>query len=191
MLLDHINAILFDRQYEILTLIGRLTFPLFIYLAVKSYMYYTKDKIKYMARLYLFAMISIPFYIYAFNVELPLNIFFTLFLGLWTLYLFEKKLYHFIFILFALSLYVDYSFFAVVSFVAMYNFLLIRDKYSLILLIMSLFLLNPYYQNYYLIVFIPLILFDLKFKFDFKASLNKWFFYGFYPIHIFLLGLLK
>ena len=191
MLIDHINHILYNSQYELLSQIGRLAFPCFIYLAVKSYMYYTKDKINYMARLYVFAMITIPFYIYAFDKELPLNIFFSLFLGLLTLYFIEKKYYYFVWVPIVLSLYTEYSFFAVVAFIAMYNFLLTRNILNLLFLIISLFLLNPYYQEYYLLVFVPLILVDLNYKIDFKSSLNKYFFYAFYPAHIFILGLLK
>lgn len=191
MLLDHINHIVYNSQYDILTLIGRLAFPLFIYLSVKSYMYHTKDKLNYIVRIYIFALISIPFYIYAFETDLPFNIFFSIFLGLTAIYLIEKEYFYGIIIVFILSLYVEYSFYSVLSFIAMYYFLSTRDRYSFIILLSSLFLLNPYYQNFYLLAFFILVFIDLYFRFDFKSSLNKYFFYFFYPAHIFILGLLK
>lgn len=68
---------------------GRLAFPLFCYCMTVG-MLYTHDIKRYLGRLGLFALISQPFWILAFNAEdfwgnlLNLNIFFTLFMSLLT-----------------------------------------------------------------------------------------------------------
>jgi len=191
MLLDHINTILFDSKYIVLTIVGRLAFPLFMYMSVTSYMFYTSSKEKYIFRILSFAFITIPFYYVGFETVISLNIFFTIFLGLVTLYMIEQKFYLFIWLPFALSLYVDYSFFGVVCFIAFYNYLKEKNNLSLLLLAMSLFILNPYYLNIYLFTFFAFIYLDLNYKINFKSFLNKYVFYIFYPFHIALLGLLK
>lgn len=192
MLLDHINKIVYNNEYIILTLIGRLAFPLFIYLAVKSYMYYTRSKENYIFRVFIFACISIPFYNYGFVIDLfPLNIFFTITLGLSALYMIEKKYFYFVWVPFALALYVDYSFYGVLCFFAFYSYMKFESNLTYFYLVLSLLLLNPINEVFYLFVLLPLILIDMRFKIDYKSSLNKYFFYGFYPLHVAFLGLLK
>lgn len=191
MLLDHINKILFNNEYLILTIIGRLAFPLFIYLAVSSYMFYTSSKENYILRILFFALLTTPFYTLGFGELLPLNIFYTISLGLVLIYMIEQKYYLFSFVPYALSLYTDYSFYGVLCFLAFYYYLLKRDTPGLIFLGIALFLLNPYYLNSYLFLFVPLIYMDMNYKVNFKSFLNKYVFYAFYPLHIAFLGFLR
>jgi hypothetical protein len=192
MLLDHINKILFDNQYFILEFVGRLAFPLFIYLSVSSYMYYTKSKENYIFRILIFSLITTPFHMYGFGLEFfPLNIFFSIALGLIAIYMIEKKYYLFVWVPYAMALYVDYSFYGVLCFVAFYYFLKERNITSFIMLSIALFLLNPYYLNGYLLILSVLIFLDMNYKLNFKSFLNKYVFYAFYPLHIAFLGLLK
>lgn len=87
MFIDHIGAALFP-EYIFLRIIGRLAFPLFAWMIALGYIH-SRDPIKYMKRLGIFALISqIPF-----NLALKtqsLNIFFTLFLGLMAIYFYDK-----------------------------------------------------------------------------------------------------
>ncbi|WP_458701395.1 TraX family protein [Sulfurospirillum sp. 1307] len=190
MLIDHINLYVFDRQYEILTLIGRIAFPLFIYLSVKSYMFYTRSKENYIFRVLFFACLT--FCLYPFYKDfLPLNILFSIFLGLVTIYILENEKYFYITIPFIFSLYCEYSFFGVLSFVAMYYFLLEKNLKTFIFLFLAFFLLNSPSESIMLLFSLSFILFDLYLKIDFKTNLNKYFFYWFYPFHLVFLGLLK
>lgn len=94
MLIDHVGYVFFPRMM-VLRIIGRLAFPIFAYMIAEGYRK-TSDVTKYMGRLFLFALISqIPF-LYAFRPKgLYLNVFFTLVMGLYALYIYdkEKKLY--------------------------------------------------------------------------------------------------
>lgn len=86
MLLDHIGGAFFPET-PIFRWIGRLAFPLFCYCMTVGLLY-THDIRRYLGRLAIFAVVSQPFWILAFNADDILgnltnwNIFFTLFLSL-------------------------------------------------------------------------------------------------------------
>lgn len=187
MLIDHINLYIFDREYYTLTLIGRLAFPLFIYLAVKSYIFYTKNKINYLENILVFAIITFVAVDYFDISILPVNILFTIFFGLIFIFIYEHKKFEFLVFPLVASLYVEYSIFSILAFFGMYLYIKQRDIKSFIILIGSLFILNAPLDNLYLFIFLPLIYIDLNFKIDYKTSLNKYFFYVFYPLHLFIL----
>lgn len=113
MTIDHVGAVFFPEGI-VLRIIGRIAFPLFAYCLVIGYVY-TGDVKKYLRRLFLFAVLSQPFYLPLFYPEsfsalldaasygtvwsavrtlwenLYLNVGFTLFLGLLALDSFHKK----------------------------------------------------------------------------------------------------
>lgn len=84
MLIDHAGSLLFP-QYTILRWIGRMAFPIFIFLLIEGY-FYTHSKPQYFLRLVLFALISqIPFGLVFRQVPFCLtylNTLFTLSMGL-------------------------------------------------------------------------------------------------------------
>ena len=83
MLLDHVGSVFFP-QYAVFRWIGRLAFPLFCYCMTVGLLY-TRSIKRYLIRLGIFALVSQPFWIVAFNPGDFLgnltnwNIFFTLF----------------------------------------------------------------------------------------------------------------
>lgn len=190
MLLDHINKILFNNEYYILTLIGRLAYPLFIYLSVYAYVYYTSDKLRYMMRILAFAWIAQPFHMYGFDLGFaPLNILFSILFGLLTIYLFENKKYFLMLIPILFSLYADYSFLSIILFFATYFYIKNPSNiYLIVLFVVSLASLNLFEYMYFIPFFLLLIFFQ---NISFKISMNKYFFYLFYPLHFLFLGVVK
>jgi hypothetical protein len=77
MLLDHINAILFDFRYPWMLYVGRLAFPLFAFLLAYNLEVRQVPFSRYWPRLLVFALLSQPIYQWATGND-ALNIFFTL-----------------------------------------------------------------------------------------------------------------
>jgi len=95
MLVDHVTYVFPEVfPFELRGFLGRLAFPIFAYLIAVG-VEYTKSPLKYMFRLFLFAIISEPFFDLALkggkiNYLSGTNIFFTLFLGACAIYIFRK-----------------------------------------------------------------------------------------------------
>ena len=114
MLIDHITAIFVPRHtiplfhlslfeyeldvtwYVVGRAIGRIAFPIFAFLIVEGF-FHTKNRVKYLTRLIIFALISEIPYDYAFwafpNQEFMFyrqNIFFTLAIGLMTIMIYDS-----------------------------------------------------------------------------------------------------
>jgi hypothetical protein len=92
MVIDHVGAFLFPNIL-FLRVIGRLAFPLFSWLIANG-AYYSKNRNKYLIRLFVFAIISQVPYLLTGRLIHPdfqgLNIFFTLFLGLLAIEIIRK-----------------------------------------------------------------------------------------------------
>lgn len=91
MVVDHFGDVYF-KQTSWMNLIGRIAFPIFAFQISEGYLH-TKNLKKYFLRLFLFALISqVPFMLfYSLYTEGPtLNIFFTLFIGLLAIFLYDK-----------------------------------------------------------------------------------------------------
>lgn len=92
MLIDHMGAILFP-DVIILRMIGRLAFPIFAFLLVEGF-FHTSDRKKYMTRLLMYALVSeVVFDLAFFGTFFEMghqNIFFTLFLGLCAMMIFDQ-----------------------------------------------------------------------------------------------------
>lgn len=108
MLIDHIGVAILENgilKYQdnplawvsianlVLRTIGRIAFPMFCFLLVEGF-FHTRDIKKYGARLFLFALISeIPFDLAVFDTWFYpgyQNVYFTLFIGLWVIYWYDK-----------------------------------------------------------------------------------------------------
>jgi len=94
MLIDH-TVYIFPEYFpfELRGIIGRIAFPLYAYLIAVG-IEYTKSPVKYLLRLFIFAVVSEPFFDLALkggNISFlrDTNIFFTLFLGASAIYVFK------------------------------------------------------------------------------------------------------
>lgn len=183
--------------------IGRLAFPIYCFLLIEGFLY-TRNRKKYALRLFLFALISeIPFD-YAFQrsfLEFSYqNVFFTLFLGLLVLMLFEQieqrfaanpmpcllsqLLVLYAGILLAYFLRTDYSGMGILTIVVMYYF---RSNRRLQTLSGCFVLTLAAFNEVSSFAIYPLIT-----RYNGTRGLNlKYVFYLFYPIHLIALTLLS
>ena len=94
MTIDHIGVVFGTIFYNFLRTVGRLSFPIFAYLLTEGYVH-TKSFTKYFLRLLVLAIVSEVIYDYVFFDSFIYlganNIFFTLALGLLTLFLLDKS----------------------------------------------------------------------------------------------------
>ncbi len=208
MLLDHVGNVFFP-QYPVFRWIGRIAFPIFCYCMTVGLLY-THDIKKYLTRLGIFAIISQPFWILAFNPDdvwgnlTNWNIFFTLFLSLLSLWAFQEKKWW----LFALGVVAlalggfDYNYNGLVM---MLIFLLCRNKPSLGALLYFLTWIPALWGGDIADPRCPVIaghainwtIFGLgAMPFIFlnthtNLRVPKWFFYGFYPAHLAAIALVR
>ena len=212
MLIDHFAASFlnhyisvtdsFDAVYPLYTTcryIGRIAFPIYIFLLIEGYQK-TRNVKKYLGRLFLFALISeIPFDL-AFSYRLfdasSQNVFFTLFFGLFALYLmdlvqikckekpalvFPLRLFIiFVFLLLADLFRTDYSYVGVLAILVMYE---LRHKPALQMIAGCLTLcLSSLTELYALIGVLPVCFYNHE-----RGRQMKYFFYLFYPVHLLML----
>ena len=185
----------------IFRLIGRIAFPLFAFLLVEGFIY-THSRKNYLLRLLLFALISqIPFSLAAILTgSSSRNVFFTLFLGfacIWGIDHIKEKSKNLIigaikiFLIIAscclAAWYIDcdYGQHGVLCIIAFYLF---KDKiYGALAASAILLLLNPIFE---ITAPFSILLINRYNGQKGKPSFGKYFFYTFYPIHIFIFYLI-
>lgn len=207
MTFDHVGNAFFP-EYPVFRWIGRIAFPLFCYCLTVG-MLYTHDIKKYVLRLSAFALISQPFWILAFNSDdiigniFNLNIFFTLIVSLLATWGFkEKKWWLFIIGLILLNV-INFDY-AMTGLILMMIFYLCRNKPLLGALIYTLTYLpaiNGYMEDplalkigTHAIGFEIFALLALPFIYihtNSNLKISKWFFYIYYPAHLFIIFLVQ
>ena len=206
-------------HYSVLNLIGRIAFPIFAFQISEGFIH-TKNLKKYFLRLGLFGVIAqVPFSLfihkYLGGSIFSLNVFFTLFLGLLSVYLYDyiislfknqntnlsfpidKIIGIFIVLLLAISaelLNTDYGFWGIIVVFAFYLFK--NDKLAMIISFITLCIIKYGYNIIVGSFNIPTVLLGLftALSIIFIALYNgkqgqkvKFLLYWFYPIHLLLL----
>lgn len=205
---DHTGNVMIGH-FSWMNLIGRIAFPLFIFQLLEGYKH-TKNFKKYLIRMILFAVIAqIPFMMFLSTYQDDiggLNIFFTLSLGLLSIYCFDKipnKMIGFIgsaaFIFLGELLKVDYGSFGVALIFIMYLLRTFHNKTIFTIGYIVVYILHyiPLYITYQNIAYlylmlccmVPIIFMNLyNGK---KGPSMKYLFYLFYPIHLVILVFIK
>lgn len=197
MFLDHYHYVIGGS--EILNVAGRIAFPIFAFTLSEGYVH-TRSLKKYLLRLFIFAAsIQMPSVLLGYNY--PMNIFFTLFLGLLSIYIFSLKKISIIlkiiligFILFFSQKFkLDYGMYGILLIM---NFSIFRnDKFKILMNFLVLNVFNAIFPKVFDLPdtqFFSLI--SLVFIFMYngeKGRSMKYFFYLFYPIHFFILEAIK
>ena len=190
MFLDHYHYIVGGS--EILNIVGRIAFPIFAFTLSEGYTH-TRNLKKYLLRL--------------FSYNYPMNVFFTLFFGLLAIYVFnvkstriKPKFLWFIkisligFILFISQKYeFDYGIYGILLIM---NFNIFRnDKFKILMNFLILNTFNKIFPNVFGLTdtqFFSLISLIFIFMYNGeKGRSMKYFFYLFYPLHFFILEIIK
>lgn len=191
MLIDHIGFALFPGM-KIFRILGRIAFPIFAYSISVGYLKTSNFK-KYMLRLWLFAFISqIPFTL-LFDTT-TLNVMFTFLLSLFLIEKLKTKEYYWMPCLVFLALFVpmDYGLYGVLTVIFFYYF---RENKGMVLL--SQIILTAVNVMFFSVSYIQIfsvigVIIALYFPVDkFKVHLNRYVFYWFYPVHMWILFFLK
>ena len=190
MVIDHIG-IMFFPQVSILRIIGRLVLPIFAFGIVTGYKY-TSNVDKYFWRIFWFGVLSqIPFML---SIGTPtLNIMFSLSLGLLFIYFWDTKKYLFMLAIIGVIYFVpiEYDFYGLAMIFIFYIFqnnkianIYLQTINSLFYFVFHFSLIQFYALGGILIaLYLP--------QTNKQISLNKYFFYWFYPTHLFILFLIK
>lgn len=202
MFIDHIGYVIFDG-FSFFNYIGRIAFPIFAFQISEGYIH-TKNLKKYFLRLFIFALISqIPFILFhkILSNEFALNIFFTLLLGLASIYIYDKSKHKFFGIIISIILgfiaefiHCDYGFYGIAIILLFYVFknnnLLSSISFIIAVTINYLIPIIKYgfyniYLYLYIFTLIPIIFISLyNGK---KGKDTKYLLYLFYPIHLLLI----
>ena len=203
MFLDHYQFMIGGS--EIFRIIGRVAFPIFAFTLSEGYVH-TRNLKKYLLRIFCFAVgIQILFILFGYGGIV--NIFFTLFFGLVAIYILNLKkdlvkepfmkvikviliagiLY------FAQVLQLDYGAYGILLIMIFNAFR--NDKLKILMSFLALNMFNIIFPNVFQIIDTQIFsLISLIFIFMYngkKGRSIKYFFYLFYPMHFFILGVMK
>lgn len=214
MTIDHIALFLLNEgnpEYNIMRGIGRLAFPIFCYQLVIGTKY-TRDKFEYLYRLFFFGLISeIPYDLaYGSNITEHSNVMFTLFLGALTIFVSERiddyEKYHifltdkkaFLEVLKVFLKGIVLSGCVIISVVmnTSYAGIGVMGIYFLYILVKNnkniLFGIPLFcYSVFQIPAVCSFLIIDILKDRPEKRKINKWFFYIYYPAHLFILFLIK
>ena len=202
MFIDHIGYAIFGK-FSFFNYIGRIAFPIFAFQISEGYMH-TKNLKKYFLRLFIFAIVSqIPFMLFCkiISNDFSLNIFFTLLLGLISIYIYDKSKYKIVGIISAVLIgilanfsHCDYGFYGVAIIFLFYVFKNDFMKSSIAFMISTAIkylipIIKYGFHNIYIYLlictFLPIIFISLyNGK---KGKDTKYLLYLFYPIHLLLI----
>lgn len=211
MTIDHIGVVFGTSFYNFLRAVGRLSFPIFAFLLTEGYVY-TKSFGKYFFRLLVLAVVSEVIYDYVFYGSFIYlganNIFFTLALGLLTLWLLDKskvlvKKYFkekidltiilpitYLLILVVMGLITEFLNFSygMLGILVISFFYLFKKNFPLTVLSVSLstLILGDTMQYFSLLSLILIYFYNKK-----LGKKCKLFFYLYYPLHILVLGVIR
>ncbi|MCQ2565263.1 MAG: conjugal transfer protein TraX [Clostridia bacterium] len=202
MLIDHIGTVFFNAVW--MRCVGRLAMPIFCFFVAEGF-YYTSDRLKYLKRMGLFALISeLPFDL-AFYGEFPYwghqNVMCTFFLAILAMYAFQELTVEFdgdkgkyigigaalLCSAAAIFLKTDYSSFGVAL---VFIFFVLKDRGLIVqnvaALICQLIVRGEGIHVWAMASAIPLMMYNGE-----KGRNLKWFFYCLYPGHLLILGMIK
>lgn len=206
MTLDHIAEGFLPKQfwgYQVLRFIGRITGPTMMFLIAEGYRH-TRDIRKYLARLGIFSLISwVPYALFedGFWPVLDFSVLSTLFLGLLSIYVWERSKWSMpvkaavIYVLMLLAIPCDWSIFGVVLILIFHIYhddkkKLLAGYYLVCTFIVGTQIASNGWNSFFQfgLLSVPgLFLWLYSRERGANTPISKWFFYGYYPLHLTIL----
>jgi len=183
MTIEHIGLIFFPDQ-KVWQVIDKLAFPILAFLIAEGMQQTTNVK-QYQKRLLVFALFAQLPYMWAFNVT-ELNILFTFLLSTSLMIAVRNRNWGVIIICIVLGIFIplNYGLYGVLFPLMLYFWKNDDDK-----LVSGFILLNTAYTHELGFIqwlsIVGLVL--CYFQYSFRFQVNRWLFYGYYPIHLLLL----
>lgn len=194
MIIDHIGLFFFP-EHILFRIIGRISFPIFAFLIVEGF-YHTRDIWKYMFRLGVFAVLSeIPFDLLTTGKVFDLrhqNVFFTLLIGVVLMYVYEKQYSTFskvstvFLIMLAGDIFrTDYGSWGVLM---IFCFFIFRERIAAKLISVAVIniVVFGYIQAFAVMALLPIYFYNGE-----KGRGYKYFFYFVYPVHLWIIWIIK
>ncbi len=213
MTIDHIGAVSNIFEYRV---VGRVSFPIFAFLLAES-LTYTRNKGKFIIRLFIFAIITEVFFNLFINSTIEYidirdinsyfnsdyqNVMFTFFFSAVLIYIYElglNKLRNIIFLILTIAIGIMFnSDYGAIGIALPFAFYIVKGdklKSFIIVLFFSYYLYN---SNIFLFLGAMVSFFFIvgykrefiTFKNKYIKNINKWFFYIYYPLHMLVLAML-
>ena len=194
MIVDHIGRMFFPDIW-VFTAIGRLAFPIFAFLTAVGFMY-TANIFRYGIRLFLLALLSEPIFDYAFfgTFFYPdrQNVFFTLTLAVWMLYLWisvnnlaVRWIAVILIMLISETLATDYNSMGLLMILIFYCFNNENMKQNILVAAVNILLMGRI-QMFGALALIPISLYKGE-----QGRKMKWLFYSMYPLHLLCLIVIR
>lgn len=218
MTVDHITDLLYPTLQNvylnsILHVIGRLTAPIMFFFVCEGF-FYTRNLKKYITRMFIFAIISHFAYCFAFGINyIPFstgNIFnqtsimWSLAFAVVALYITNKtelkkwQQVLLVLIICAITFCADWSCIAVMAILSMYsNRGNLKKQFGSMYFWLAIYAVISYLfvdKAYGIITFATILAYPLLSNYNGekgKTKWLKWFFYAYYPLHLFVIGILR
>ena len=194
MIIDHVGLFFFP-EHILFRIIGRISFPIFAFLIVEGF-YHTRDIWKYMIRLGISAVLSeIPFDLLTTGKVFDLrhqNVFFTLLIGVVLMYVYEKQYSTFskvstvFLIMLAGDIFrTDYGSWGVLM---IFCFFIFRERMAAKLISAAVIniVVFGYIQAFAVMALLPIYFYNGE-----KGRGYKYFFYLVYPVHLWIIWIIK
>ncbi|MCU7804177.1 MAG: conjugal transfer protein TraX [Candidatus Thiodiazotropha sp. (ex Lucinoma borealis)] len=194
---DHVNLFLLDRSLPVLFLAGRLVMPLFAFVLAYNLtrpgFYAQGGYERVIVRMIPYGLIAIPFFVGLGHEIIPLNIIFTLLLGVLFCYLIEMGTSYSLklagMLLMLGSWFVDYSMSGVLLFVSIWMYFRFNNLFGLFVILLSLVGISALNGNAWAFAAIPVIL--LVSRIEIPLPRVKHIFYPIYPLHLAALWMIQ
>ncbi|AOZ92040.1 TraX family protein [Paenibacillus crassostreae] len=196
MLIDHIGAVFFSDQM-IWRIIGRISFPIYAYALVQGHLH-TSNRLKYLVRLFIIALVSQVPYQMALNPS-GLNVVVTLLVAAIALNLLDritsKVLSIWVIVFFIILMEVfpfDYGAYGLIL-VLLFRYVSSHDLVygHLILNVVYMFTNNWILQMFSIVLTMTIIYGPKLWKRVESIRVNKWIWRSFYPVHLGVIAILK